>query len=189
MEHDAFRPPGDTRRVGTPRPAPASSPAPASPTGVHASTPAPPGPPPGESTPATVPPRHQPASPAGRTPPPTPGPDDSFATAPRTVGEAELVTSPFPGTEDVDPATVFRGPGYTSPLPPTNGLSTTALWLTVVGVFLPPLLVVSGLLGAIGLARAPRLHRVGARQGGAALAISLVLIALWALIYVLVIAS
>jgi len=61
--------------------------------------------------------------------------------------------------------------------------------LTVVGVFLPPVLLVSGLLGAIGLARAPRLHRVGARQGGAALAISLVLIALWALIYVLVIAS
>lgn len=186
MEHDAFRPPGDTRRAGTAWPTPATSPA--SPTSAHATSAAPPVPPPRDSPQGTAP-RSHPAPPAGRPLAPTPGSDDRFATAPRTVGEAELVTSPFPGTEDVDPAVVFRGPGYTSPLPPTNGLSTTALWLTVVGVFLPPVLLVSGLLGAIGLARAPRLHRVGARQGGAALAISLVLIALWALIYVLVIAS
>lgn len=119
----------------------------------------------------------------------TPGPGDRFAATPRTDRQAPTGPVPFPGSEAVDAAAVFRGPGYTAPLPPTNGLSTTALWLTVVGVFLPPVLVVSALLGGIGLARAPRLHRVGARAGGAALAISLVLIGLWALIYVLIIAT
>lgn len=94
--------------------------------------------------------------------------------------------TPFPGTEDVDPAEVFRGPGYTAPPSPTNGVATTALWMCVAGVFFPPLLVLSAILGGIGLARAPRLHHVGARAGGGALAVSLVLITLWALVYVLI---
>ncbi|MGO3795942.1 MAG: hypothetical protein ACTJGR_02335, partial [Pauljensenia sp.] len=135
-------------------------------------------------------PRPHPATPdmTPRPPTPGPGPGDRFGAPPRSDRETPVVATPFPGAEDVDAVAVFRGPGYTSPLPPTNGLSTSALWLTVVGVFLPPVLVISALLGAIGLARAPRLHGVGARAGGAALAISLVLIGLWALIYVLILA-
>jgi hypothetical protein len=157
MDQDAFRPPGDVRRTDPLSPVSAASPA--------------------STTTPTVP---APAAPAAQ------DSMDRFGTTPRTVREAPSAATPFPGSEAVDPAAVFRGPGYTAPPPPTNGVSSTALWMTVVGVFLPPVLVVSALLGAIGLARAPRLHRVGARAAGGALAVSLVLIGLWALIYVLV---
>ena len=122
------------------------------------------------------------------------GPPPPVAAAPqpgadRFAGPQPVTAAPawpaFPGTDGVDPAAVFRGPGYQSPLPPTNGVATTALWLTLVGVFLPPVLLVSAVLGGIGLARAPRLHRAGARAGGGALAVSLVLLLLWGLAYLL----
>lgn len=188
MDHDAFRPPGDTRHTDAPSPAPAAPPVTASATAVHTGTTTPPVPPSAGSPPEPATPRPHPATPDMTPRPPTPGPGDRFGAPPRSDRETPVVATPFPGAEDVDAVAVFRGPGYTSPLPPTNGLSTSALWLTVVGVFLPPVLVISALLGAMGLARAPRLHGVGARAGGAALAISLVLIGLWALIYVLILA-
>lgn len=109
---------------------------------------------------------------------------DRFGRAPRPrpVPPQE---PPFPGTESVDPERVFRGPGYTAPTPPSNGTASTALWFTLAGVFLPPLLLVSLILGAIGLIRAPRLAGVGGRAAGGALAVSLVLLGLWGLVWIL----
>ncbi|QWW19730.1 hypothetical protein I6B53_00900 [Schaalia sp. 19OD2882] len=89
----------------------------------------------------------------------------------------------FPGTEDIDPSRVFAGPGYWSPPAPRNPLATTTLWLTVLFIFLPPLLVLSAGMGGVALFQSVSRGGVGRRQSLAAIIISAVCLLLWILIY------
>lgn len=131
---------------------------------------------------------------------PTPG--DRFArppeAAPRPTGAVHLPggaaafpggvpvvpgAAIFPGTEQVDPARVFATPGYTSPPPPTNAMAQVALWLSVPLLFAGPFLLVSAILGAVSLARSSGMHGAGRRAAAGALAISVVGLVLWGLLW------
>ncbi|MCI1662026.1 MAG: hypothetical protein LKI27_03890 [Actinomyces sp.] len=111
---------------------------------------------------------------------------------PRAVGAAagtppSLAPLPFPGTDQVDPARVFRASGYTSPAPSRNGVAQVALWLSVAFLVpLPPLLAVSAALGGIAWIRAGGRGGAGLRAARGAVAISASGIALWGLLVLLI---
>ncbi|WP_131333632.1 hypothetical protein [Schaalia vaccimaxillae] len=107
------------------------------------------------------------------------------AADPTQVAPEEFV---FPGSDRVNPAEVFAGPGYTSPRGVDNGLASAALWLTVAGMIVPFLLPISAVMGVIAYLRARNLHgRVGQREALGATAISSVVAALWVLVILLII--
>ncbi len=103
---------------------------------------------------------------------------DRFAVGSRTQSPP-VAPPPFPGTDAVDPNEVFSSPGYTGPPPPRNSVAVVALWLTVFFIFLPPLLVVSGILGVWGLVLSETRQGVGRRAGLAALVVSVLAGVLW----------
>lgn len=92
----------------------------------------------------------------------------------------------FPGSEDVDPAQVFAGPGYTSPKPPSTALAQVALWLCVGGIFLPFLLPVATLLSVIALVRSSGQKGAVRHTALSALVVSLVAIILMTGSYLLI---
>lgn len=99
-------------------------------------------------------------------------------------GHSAALPTPFPGTEYVDPAQVFAGPGYTSPPEPTHRLASVALILATLGVVIAPLLVISLILAALALLPAVDREGVGAHTALAALVVSLAGVGAWALFLV-----
>ncbi len=115
--------------------------------------------------------------------------EDRFA-APATMTAPSSATfgsrsAPFPGTEGLDPTMVVRGPGYTAPPSPTNPLAQVALWVSVPSLLVPPLLIVTAVLGVIAWILASRRQNVGGQAARGATAISATGILLWVSLYVL----
>ncbi|MDN5558570.1 MAG: DUF4190 domain-containing protein [Ruaniaceae bacterium] len=118
-------------------------------------------------------------------------------TAPRTVG-ADYLPSPsapsvappfvFPGTEEVDPAFVFSGPGYRSPAPPYSLAARISLALAVLGV-IPGISIGAIAAGHYALFEVSRSRKSGRGLAVAALALGYMGLAVWILIWILVIAN
>ncbi|WP_159624117.1 DUF4190 domain-containing protein [Actinomyces sp. zg296] len=67
---------------------------------------------------------------------------------------------PFPGTESLDPARIFSGPGYQAPPVRTDGVATAALLCAILS-FIPLLGLVAAGLGAWALRRLGRSYGTG----------------------------
>lgn len=115
------------------------------------------------------------------------------STAPRTVGADYLPppsgitpTAPyvFPGTEEVDPAYVFAGPGYRSPTPPYSLASRISLALAVLGV-LPGISLGAIAAGHYALYETSRSHKSGRGVAVAGLALGYMGLVVWILIGIL----
>ena len=105
-------------------------------------------------------------------------PGDRFGYAPGRlrVPTADLSGPTFPGTQYVDVAAIFADGGYNSPKPIGNPLAKVALWVSVFGVFVLPVLI-SVVLAIIALERAQSLPgRVGSREAIAALVFNGILV-------------
>lgn len=113
------------------------------------------------------------------------------STAPRTVGSDYLpshtptasgpVPFVFPGTEEVDPAYVFSGPGYRSPTPPYSLAARLSLFFAIIGV-IPGLSIPAIALGHYALVDIRRSRKSGRGTAVAGLALGYMGLALWALI-------
>ncbi|SNU01905.1 protein of unknown function [Ruaniaceae bacterium KH17] len=116
------------------------------------------------------------------------------STAPRSVGADYLPTAPetpagpapfvFPGTEDVNPAAVFSGPGYLSPTPPYSLAARLALVCAVLGVIPGVSLAAIG-LGHYALYEIARSHRSGRGLATSALTLGYMGAVVWVLIGIL----
>lgn len=107
---------------------------------------------------AQPPPRDHGDSPLGRSSTPPPG----------RPGSAPAPQSPFPGTENVDPAAVFAGAGYSSPVVGNHPLAIASVVLGVLGL-IPGLGIGALICGHLAL-RA--LRSPAERRGGQGLAIT-----------------
>jgi len=153
----------------------------------------------GEFTPPSPPPaRREPYRPSptpSYAPSPTPPDGQSFAPlqgAPiSTVGQDYLVGAPgapgqppafrFPGTEEVNPAEVFAGPGYTSPAPPSSTWARIAVIAAVLGV-VPGISLLAVVAGHLALREIGRSHMSGRGAALAGLALGYIGVAVWLLV-------
>lgn len=114
------------------------------------------------------------------------------STAPRTVGADYLRSSQpqqtsapapfvFPGTEEVDPAYVFAGPGYRSPTPPASFAARLALVLAILGV-IPGVSIGAVALGHYAMYETSRSRKSGRGTAITGLAIGYMGLTIWALI-------
>ncbi len=137
-----------------------------------------PGPAPGEPYPtAPRPDGYVPTHPAGYVP--------VHSAPPRTVGADYLAWSgpapfAFPGTEEVDPAEVFAGPGYTSPRPRTSTWARVAIIAAVLGV-IPGISLVAVVTGHVALGETSRGRIAGRGMALAGLALGYIGVTLWLL--------
>lgn len=116
------------------------------------------------------------------------------STAPRSVGTDYLPDAPasatgpapfvFPGTEEVDPAYVFAGPGYRSPTPPYSLWARLSLVCALFG-FIPALSFVAIALGHYALYDMKNSRRSGRGIATAGLAIGYMVSVIWILVLIL----
>lgn len=111
---------------------------------------------------------------AGFTPPVPPGPP-----AP-AQGDPGRGSWAFPGTEAINPAEVFAGPGYTSPRPPASVLARVAVVAAVFG-FIPGVSVIACVTGHLALREIERSPRSGRGLALAGLTIGYIQVVLWLL--------
>jgi len=107
------------------------------------------------------------------------------------VGQDYLVGAPgapgqppafrFPGTEEVNPAEVFAGPGYTSPAPPSSTWARIAVIAAVLGV-VPGISLLAVVAGHLALREIGRSHMSGRGAALAGLALGYIGVAVWLLV-------
>lgn len=103
---------------------------------------------------------------------------------PGTVGSAYGPAGfTFPGTEEVDPARVFAGPGYTSPRPPFSTWARVAVVAAVLGVF-PGISLLAVVAGHLALRETTRTRASGRGMALAGLALGYIGVSLWLLLAV-----
>lgn len=105
---------------------------------------------------------------------------DGFARASKPSDSETPMPTVFPGTDRVNPASVFAAPGYTSPAPVSTATAALSLWLSAACLVIFPLgLIFTLVLGALSFFHARRNEGVGARPALGGIVISLVGMLLW----------
>ena len=111
--------------------------------------------------------------------------------APRSSPDAEQYADGlppgfvFPGTENLDPAEIFAGPGYTAPRPRTDSGATAALTCGLLG-FIPLVGVAAIILGISALRRLHHSYNSGEGLAWLGLILGAVSLILWLCFLVLV---
>lgn len=85
---------------------------------------------------------------------------------------------PFPGTEGLDHAALFSGPGYNAPVPRTDPVAVAALVLALVSL-IPGAGLLAALLGAWALQRLRRSWDTGLTQAWTGVVVGSAATALW----------
>ena len=91
----------------------------------------------------------------------------------------------FPGTENLNPAEIFSGPGYTAPRPRTDSGATAALTCGLLG-FIPLVGVAGIILGTVALRRLRHSYDSGEGLAWLGLVLGGASMVLWSCILVLV---
>lgn len=99
----------------------------------------------------------------------------------RLTGGAPTAPFVFPGTEEVDPAVVFAGPGYTSPRPPASTWARVAVVAAVLGV-VPGISLIAVVTGHIALRETTRTRVSGRGMALAGLALGYIGAVVWLLL-------
>lgn len=130
----------------------------------------------GPTTPGWHPDAAPPTQPYASSPPPEPrGP---WADAPAGRSEVPFV---FPGTERVNPAEVFAGPGYTSPRPAQSTWARISIIAAVLGL-VPGISVLAVVAGHLALRETASEYVSGRGMALAGLALGYIGVTVWALI-------
>ena len=93
--------------------------------------------------------------------------------------------APFPGTESLDPAQIFSGPGYTAPRPRSDSGATAALVCGLLS-FIPLVGVAAIILGISALRRLRRSYDAGEGMAWLGLILGSAFTIIWLFILVLV---
>ena len=91
----------------------------------------------------------------------------------------------FPGTENLDPAEIFSGPGYTAPLPRTDSRASAALLGGLLS-FIPLVGVAAIILGINALRRLHHSYNSGEGLAWLGLILGAVFVILWLCVLILV---
>lgn len=137
-------------------------------------------PPNGPTTPPGAPWRADPPYPVQPyAPSPPPGPRGTWTAS--SPGGAETTPFAFPGTERVNPAEVFAGPGYTSPRPAQSTWARIAIVAAVFGL-VPGISVLAVVAGHVALRETASEYVSGRGMALAGLALGYIGVTVWALI-------
>ena len=91
----------------------------------------------------------------------------------------------FPGTEHLNPAEIFSGPGYTAPRPRTDSGATASLTCGLLG-FIPLVGVAAIILGISALRRLHRSYDSGEGLAWLGLMLGAISVILWSCVLILV---
>ena len=91
----------------------------------------------------------------------------------------------FPGTENLDPAEIFSGPGYTAPLPRTDSRASAALLGGLLS-FIPLIGVAAIFLGISALRRLHHSYNSGEGLAWLGLILGTISVILWSCVLILV---
>lgn len=95
-----------------------------------------------------------------------------------TVGD-EYQRLVFPGTEEINPALVFSGPGYTAPRPPRSAAAVVALVAGLLSTFIPVAPLVAIGFGHWALHQLRTQHVSGRGMAVAGLTLGYMLLVFW----------